>query len=85
MLILIFFQKLYVLATDQGFLKEVNFVWQVLSSLEDDGYFVDGKFEKSPTDSSALSGKIGGVDDNQGMRTLTDDELMARAQQEDAE
>ena len=58
-------------------------MWQLLSSLEDDGYFVDGKFEKSPTDSATAP--LLGSKDNQGMRTLTDEELMARAQQEDAE
>ncbi|XP_060072449.1 ubiquitin carboxyl-terminal hydrolase MINDY-1-like [Ylistrum balloti] len=43
--------ELFLLVTDQGFLSERNVVWETLSNVENDGYFVDANFEtyrKSP-------------------------------------
>ncbi|XP_069132190.1 ubiquitin carboxyl-terminal hydrolase MINDY-1-like [Argopecten irradians] len=43
--------ELFLLVTDQGFLSERNVVWETLSNVEGDGYFVDANFHtyrKSP-------------------------------------
>ncbi|OWF47944.1 ubiquitin carboxyl-terminal hydrolase MINDY-1-like isoform X2 [Mizuhopecten yessoensis] len=43
--------ELFLLVTDQGFLSERNVVWETLSNVEGDGYFVDANFNtyrKSP-------------------------------------
>ncbi|XP_033752307.1 ubiquitin carboxyl-terminal hydrolase MINDY-2-like isoform X2 [Pecten maximus] len=43
--------ELFLLVTDQGFLGERNVVWETLSNVEGDGYFVDANFHtyrKSP-------------------------------------
>lgn len=43
--------ELFLLVTDQGFLSERNVVWETLSNVEGDGYFVDANFQtyrKSP-------------------------------------
>lgn len=36
--------ELFVLVTDQGFLRESNVVWETLSNIEGDGHFVDADF-----------------------------------------
>merc|ERR1712029_471164 len=36
--------ELFLLVTDQGFLKEPKVVWETLSSIDGDGHFVDEKF-----------------------------------------
>ena len=37
-------QELFVLVTDQGYLKEPNVVWETLSSVDGAGHFVDHRF-----------------------------------------
>ncbi|XP_071486356.1 ubiquitin carboxyl-terminal hydrolase MINDY-2-like [Diadema antillarum] len=47
--------ELYVLVTDQGFLTESNVVWETLSNVEGDSYFVDGNFRRRPVSSGPLT------------------------------
>ena len=42
------FQNLYLLVTDQGFLKEPSVVWETLSGLDGNGQFVDQHFVERP-------------------------------------
>jgi len=48
----IFFQELFVLVTDQGFLKENSVVWETLNSIDGDGHFVDSEFITAPPQAS---------------------------------
>ena len=44
-----FFQnELFLLVTDQGFLTEDQVMWETLSNVEGDGYFVDANFRTIP-------------------------------------
>ncbi|XP_791130.2 ubiquitin carboxyl-terminal hydrolase MINDY-1 [Strongylocentrotus purpuratus] len=47
--------ELYVLVTDQGFLTESNVVWETLSNIEGDSYFVDGNFQRRAVSSGPLN------------------------------
>nr|XP_054757685.1 ubiquitin carboxyl-terminal hydrolase MINDY-1-like [Lytechinus pictus] len=47
--------ELYVLVTDQGFLTESNVVWETLSNVEGDSYFVDGTFRRRAVTSGPLN------------------------------
>ena len=42
------FQELFLLVTDQGFLKESCVVWETLSNIDGDCHFVDDKFVTAP-------------------------------------
>jgi len=53
-------KELFLLVTDQGFLKEPKVVWETLSSIDGDGHFVDEKFVT--VTAGAASG--GGADAN---------------------
>jgi hypothetical protein len=39
-----FFQELFLLVTDQGFLKEPRVVWETLNSIDGDNQFVNDNF-----------------------------------------
>ena len=39
-----FIQELFLLVTDQGYLKEPNVVWETLSSVDGAGHYVDHRF-----------------------------------------
>ena len=41
--------ELFLLVTDQGFLTEDKVMWETLSNVEGDGYFVDPTFKTLPT------------------------------------
>ena len=41
-------QELFLLVTDQGFLKEPRVVWETLSDIDGDCHFVDEKFVTAP-------------------------------------
>ena len=41
-------KELFLLATDQGFIKESSVVWETLSSIDGDGHFVDENFVTIP-------------------------------------
>ena len=55
---------LYLLVTDQGFLKEPKVVWETLSSIDGDGHFVDEKFVTVVAPSSAASAAATGNSNN---------------------
>jgi len=47
--------NMYTLVTDQGFVNEKKIVWESLSTVDGDSYFVDGLFNKYPKGSSSSS------------------------------
>ncbi len=47
--------ELFLLVTDQGFLKEPKVVWETLSSIDGDGHFVDDRFVTVPPKESIPS------------------------------
>ena len=51
-------QELFVLVTDQGYLKEPNVVWETLSSVDGAGHYVDHKFVTFTPPSSQLLANI---------------------------
>ena len=56
--------ELFLLVTDQGFLKEPKVVWETLSSIDGDGHFVDEKFVTVVAPSSAASAAATGNSNN---------------------
>nr|CAD7595448.1 unnamed protein product [Timema genevievae] len=50
--------ELFQLVTDQGFLHEPRVVWESLSNIENDGYFVDGHFVSVPQNALETSSVI---------------------------
>lgn len=46
-------QELFLLVTDQGFLKEPSVVWETLNSIDGDGHFVDSEFITAPPKAEA--------------------------------
>merc|ERR1719462_425018 len=44
--------ELFLLVTDQGFLKESTVVWETLNSIDGDGHFVDSNFITAPPKAS---------------------------------
>ena len=50
--ILDFRQEIFLLVTDQGFLKENSVVWETLNSIDGDGQFVDTEFITAPPKAS---------------------------------
>nr|CAD7400442.1 unnamed protein product [Timema poppensis] len=50
--------ELFQLVTDQGFLLEPRVVWESLSNIENDGYFVDGHFLPVPQNALETSSVI---------------------------
>nr|CAD7460321.1 unnamed protein product [Timema tahoe] len=50
--------ELFQLVTDQGFLHEPRVVWESLSNIENDGYFVDGHFMSVPQNALETSSVI---------------------------
>ena len=51
-------QELFVLVTDQGYLKEPNVVWETLSSVDGAGHYVDHKFVTFTPPSSQLLANV---------------------------
>jgi len=51
--------ELFLLVTDQGFLKEPRVVWETLSSIDGDGHFVDDKFVTVPPSSGGGASSSG--------------------------
>ena len=49
-------QELFLLATDQGYLKESRHVWETLSNIDGDGHFVDDKFVTAPPKEESAAG-----------------------------
>ena len=47
-----FRQEIFLLVTDQGFLKENSVVWETLNSIDGDGQFVDSEFITAPPKAS---------------------------------
>ena len=47
-----FLQEIFLLVTDQGFLKENSVVWETLNSIDGDGQFVDSEFITAPPKAS---------------------------------
>ena len=45
-------QEIFLLVTDQGFLKENSVVWETLNSIDGDGHFVDSEFITAPPKAS---------------------------------
>lgn len=45
--------ELFLLVTDQGFLTEDRVIWESLTNVEGDGFFVDAEFRSLPVVSSA--------------------------------
>ncbi len=56
-----YFQELFLLVTDQGFLKEPRVVWETLSTIDGDSHFVDEKFVTAPPkeEPSAVTTPVG--------------------------
>jgi len=48
--------ELFLLATDQGYLKESRHVWETLSNIDGDGHFVDDKFVTAPPKEESAAG-----------------------------
>ena len=56
-------QEVFILVTDQGFLKESSVVWETLGSIDGDSHFVDCDFVTAPPKSSPqpIKGNLGGL------------------------
>jgi len=55
--------EVFILVTDQGFLKESSVVWETLGSIDGDSHFVDCDFVTAPPKSSPqpIKGNLGGM------------------------
>ena len=56
--------ELFLLATDQGFIKESNVVWETLSSIDGDGHFVDEHFVTIRANNQGQDDKSGAKPEN---------------------
>ncbi|KFD48626.1 hypothetical protein M514_10481 [Trichuris suis] len=72
--------SLYLLVTDQGFLKEPNYVWETLDSIDGNSHFVDSDFFLVPakTDSSVQNE----APPQQTMKQVENDFLLALSLEE---
>lgn len=68
--------ELFVLVSDQGFLKETEVVWETLSNIDGDGHFVDDKFLTVPPKEEAVAATAG----QSGSMNLADEPLTPEQQ-----